>query len=146
MSATAATPAIATLGTALSSATVSVELAGADVGVHETGVVLDHDGADTYLAAVVVGDVVPRVDLLLVDGGVTTVLASSPVTVAPSVVVALTRDGATATVHLDGALVVSHVLDGATVATLGAATGAGLSASNSSVTADDLRVSPPATP
>lgn len=146
VSATGATPAVATLATGLSSATVSAELDGADVGTHETGVVLDHDGVDTSLVAVVVGDVVPRVELRLVDGGVGTLLASSPVTLGPSVVVALTRDGTNATVHLDGVLVVSHVLDGAAVATLGAATGAGLSASNSSVTADDLRVSPPATP
>ncbi len=146
VSATGATPAVATLATALSSATVWIEFDGADIGVHETGVVLDHDGVDTYLAAVVVGDVVPRVDLRLVDGGVATVLASSPITVGSSVVVALTRDGTTATVHVAGALVVSQVLDGAAVATLGAATGAGLLASNSSVTADDLRVSPPATP
>jgi len=146
VSATGATPAVATLTTALSSATVSARIAGADVGLHETGVVLDHDGVDTYLVASVVGDVVPSVDLRLVDGGVATLLASSPVTLGPSVVLALTRDGAAVTVHLDETLVVSLVLDGAAVATLGTATGAGLSASSSSVTIDDLRVSPPTTP
>jgi len=62
------------------------------------------------------------------------------------VVVALTRDDASVVVHLDGVQVVSHSLDGASVATLGAATGAGLSTSSSSVTIDNLRVSPPTTP
>jgi len=141
-----ATPAIATLPVLLSSATASAAVHDVDTGGRQAGVVLDHNGVDTYLAALIVGDVVPRIDLVLVDAGVAAVLASATVSLSSSVVVALTRDDASVVVHLDGVQVVSHSLDGASVATLGAATGAGLATSSSSVTIDHLRVSPPTTP
>jgi hypothetical protein len=141
-----ATPAVATLSTSLSSATVWAEVDDVGIGGREAGVVLDHDGSDTYLAAEIVGDVVPTIDLVLVDAGVPSVLASATVSVGASAALALTRDDVSVEVHLDGVLVVGHVLDGASVATLGAATGAGLSTSSSSVTIDNLRVSPPTSP
>jgi hypothetical protein len=137
------TDAVATVGTALSDATVDVTIVGVDAASQRGGLVLDHDGIGTYLAAVIVGDATSHVDLVLVNGGVPTTLSSADVTIGPVATLSLTRDGSTVTVLVDGSTIIEHTLGPGDIATLGSGTRAGLYASNTSAQFDNLRVTSP---
>lgn len=135
--------ATATMPVAQADGTVAVLVQGADSGGEAGGVVSGHDGTDSYLAAVMVGDVTPRVDLLLVAGGISTTLATVSITVPSAAVLALTREGADIAVLMDGAPTLSYTLSAGDIAALGPGTRAGLYASSNSVQFDNLRVTTP---
>jgi hypothetical protein len=135
--------AVATLPVGLIDVSVGVALTGVDTGSHAAGVVVAHDGAASYLAAVVVGDPQVRVDLVLMAGGVATVLSTADVTIGPTTNIVLSRDGAEVDVLVDGVPVVAHTLDAGVIAVLGTGDRAGLYASSASVQFDNLRVTTP---
>lgn len=137
------TDGVATLDVGLTNVRIEAMITGADSGSRAGGVVVDHDGGSTYLAAVLVGDSPVRVDLILMSAGVPTTVATANVTVGPSSTLSLTRDGSLAIVHLDGLTVVSYTLSAGDSATLGSSTRAGLYASSLSVQFDNLRVTTP---
>lgn len=135
--------ATASLPVAQAEVTVAALVQGADSGGAAGGVVGSHDGADTYLAAVIVGDVTPHVDLVLVSGGSPTTLTGASSAIPASAMLALTRDGTSVEVRVDGVVVLSYTLSAGDIATLGAGTRAGLYASSNSVQFDNLRVTTP---
>jgi hypothetical protein len=129
-------------------ATATVPIAAIDATVVATvagggGVVLDHDGAATYLAAVLTPGAPGSVDLLLMAGGAPTTLASAAVASGPYASLSLTRDGSSVTVAVDGAVIVDHTLIPAEIAALGTGDRGGLYASNASSQFDNLRVTTP---
>jgi hypothetical protein len=91
----------------------------------------------------VVGDPQVRVDLVLMVGGVPTVLATVDVAIGPTTNVVLTRDGAEVDVYVDGVPVIDRTLDAGVIAILGTGDRAGLYASSASVQFDNLRVTTP---
>ena len=96
--------AVATLPVELIDVSVGATVMGVDAGSQAAGVVVSHDGVGSYLAAVVVGDPQVRVDLVLMAGGVPTVLAHRrPSPSVPTTNLVLSRDGAEVEVHVDGA-------------------------------------------
>jgi hypothetical protein len=133
----------ATLPSALSDATVAAQVLGADTGGAAGGVALGHDGVASFLAATLVGDAVPHVDLLLVAGGAPVTLTSAPLTIAATTMLSLTRVGADVTVAIDGTTVLSYTLLAGDIAALGSGTRAGLYTSSSSIQFDNLRVTTP---
>lgn len=132
--------ATATLAAGAADAVVTANVSGADTASRTGGLVVAHDGAADYLAAVLVGDVTGHVDLIAVDGGAEAVLATGNLTIGSSVELSIARDGAQVTVRVDGAVLVTHTLDAGTLAALGAGSGAGLYASSADVQMDDFRV------
>jgi hypothetical protein len=135
--------AAATVDSGLTDATVDATVTGADTGSRSGGVVIDHDGISTYLAAVIVGDATAHADLVLVAGGIPITLASAPVSVGSTVNLSLTRDGSDATVRIDGVVTVSYTLGPGDIATLAGGTRGGLYASSTSIQFDNLRVTTP---
>ncbi|MBI5087592.1 MAG: hypothetical protein HZB15_01615 [Actinobacteria bacterium] len=109
------------------------------------GVVLDHDGIATYLAAVLAGDGPVHADLVLVAAGAPTVLATTAVTLGPATTVSLDRLGDAVEVRVDGVPVISLTLDPGIIAILGGGDRAGLYASTASIQFDNLRVTSPLT-
>ncbi|MCU1361300.1 MAG: hypothetical protein JWN99_2589 [Ilumatobacteraceae bacterium] len=133
----------ATLPAGLTDATAAVDIAGTDTASERGGVVIDHDGDHTYLAAVEVGDATSHVDLVLMAAGVPTVLATADVVIPPANHLALTRSGTVVTVHIDGVAAIMYSLVPGDIATLAAGTRAGLYASSASVQFDNLLVTTP---
>lgn len=123
--------------------TVGVTMLGADAGSSSGGVVVDHDGTDTFLAAIVVDDVSPHLDLVLMDHGSPTTLSSANISIGASATMALTRDGSTVDVDIDGVRVLTESLDAGAIALLGVGDRAGLYASSASIQFDNLRVTTP---
>ena len=113
--------AVATLAAGATAATVTATVVGVAVGSNIGGLVLNHDGVDTFLAAAVVGDAPVHVDLVLMDRG----------------------DGAAVTVDIDGGRVLTETLDAGAIALLGAGDRAGLYASSASIQFDNMRVTTP---
>ncbi|MGE3589367.1 MAG: hypothetical protein AB7L17_16695 [Ilumatobacteraceae bacterium] len=135
------TDSVATLGVGRVDAAVEVTVSG--VSGAGGGVVADHDGADTYLAAVLAGDGPVRADLLLVAAGVPTVLDTTVVSIGTSTTLSLVRLADAVEVRVDGAPVLSLTLDPGIIAILGGGDRAGLYASTASIQFDDLRVTTP---
>jgi hypothetical protein len=135
--------AVATLPAGATAATVAATVWGVDSGSNRGGVVVDHDGTNTFLAAVVVGDAPVHVDVLLTDHGVPVTLASADVAIGASTTMALTRSGSSVIVVVDGVRVLDETLDAAAIALLGAGDRAGLYASSASIQFDNLRVTTP---
>ncbi len=135
--------AVATLAAGATAATVTATVVGVAVGSNIGGLVLNHDGVDTFLAAAVVGDAPVHVDLVLMDRGVPTTLATANVSVGASTTLSLTRDGSAVTVDIDGGRVLTETLDAGAIALLGAGDRAGLYASSASIQFDNMRVTTP---
>jgi hypothetical protein len=133
--------AVATVDPGVSNATVEATLGDASTGAG--GLVVDHDGSGTYLAARVVADPATTLELVLVVGGTPIGLDSRPVSIGGAARVSLTRHDAVATVRVDGVTVLTYTLAPAEIATLAAGTRAGLYASSTSTTFDDLMVTSP---
>ena len=135
---------VATLDVGLTNVHVEATITGADSGSRVGGVVVDHDGASTYLAAVLVGDVAgprrsgPGVGRCADDGGHGERDRRNLIDA-----VALARSGPLAIVGVDGLTTISYTLSGGDSATLGSSTRAGLYASSLSVQFDNLRVTTP---
>ena len=102
-----------------------------------------HDGANSYLAAVMIDAVPDRVELRLVASGASSTLATALPTFAATNTLQLVRNGTAITVILNSATVVSYTLTNPQDAQLGAGTRAGLFGGNVSVFFDDFLVSSP---
>jgi hypothetical protein len=137
--------AVATLPSGLTDVAAATTIVGVDLGSNVGGLVLNHDGADTFLAALVVGDAPVHVDLVLMDHGVPTTLATADVAIGSSTTVSLTRDGSAVAVDVDGVRVLTETLDAGAIALLGAGDRAGLYASSASIQFDNMRVTTPPT-
>lgn len=137
------TDAVATLAVGATDVTAAVTLIAADAGPGGAGVVIDHDGASTYLAAVIVGDPQVRVDLVLMAGGTPTVLATADVTIGSTSTLAVTRNAADVFVQVDGVSMIDFSLGAGVIAILGSGDRGGLYASSASVQFDNLRVTTP---
>jgi hypothetical protein len=132
----------ATLDVSVINATVHATISGL-VASRDGGLVLNHDGASTFLAAALLAGGGGTVELRLVDLGVGTTLASAALALTAADELSLTRDGSAVTVRVNGVTMISHTLTGGESATLGTGGRAGLYASNSNVLFDDLRVTTP---
>ena len=89
------------------------------------GVAIDHTGSTRiYLVGALSGP--STAQLMLVNGGTVTTLASSSATINATTVVRITRKGTAVTVSVDGALLISYTLSSAQVTTLAGGTNVGL--------------------
>lgn len=135
--------AAASVAAGAADAAVVAAIVDADTGGRQGGVLLAHDGGDDFLAAVLVGDDPDRVDLVLVDEGAPSVLATAATTIAASTRLEIVRVGDQITVQVDGVSLIDHTLTAGELAALGSGTGAGLYASSSTIQIDDFRVTTP---
>jgi hypothetical protein len=139
----ATTSANATVDTASPEATVQTVLTAINTGGRSGGLVLAHDGTATYLAAVMTDATPDRIELRLVDAGVSTVLAAANPTFVATDTLQLSRSGSSVTVTLNGALIVASSLDAAQLTTLGTNGRAGLFGGSTGVRFDDFVVTNP---
>ncbi len=135
--------AVVTVNTAVSDASVQVVLRSLNTGGRSGGVVLDHSGGATYLAAVMIDGAPDVVQLRLVVAGSPTVLATATPAFATTNTLRLARVGTSVTVRVNGSSVITATLSAGAVASLGGAGRAGLFGGNSSVRFDDFVVSVP---
>lgn len=131
------------VGNATVAAMITATIAGADSGGNQAGVALAHDGAGSFLAAVLVGSDPDRIELVHVVDGAPTVLATASIVVAPVARLALVRNGSSVVVRVDDIERVTFGLTVGQVAALGSGSGAGLYASSATITIDDLRITTP---
>ena len=130
--------AAATLNTSFVDGSAEVTLAGLNTGGRSGGLVASHDGATTYLAAVMVDGTPDRVELRLVASGVSTLLTTVNPTFATTNTLRLTRAGSTITVTLNSTLVLTYTLSAGQSGALGTGSRSGLFGGNASVRFDNF--------
>ena len=135
--------AVATENTTTVDSTVQVVLSSLNTGGRSGGVVLSHDGASSYLAAVMIDATPDRIELRLVSAGAPTVLSTLTPTFATTNTLLLTRAGAALSITLNGAAVGAYTLTSPQLTALGPGARAGVFGGNSSVLFDDFVVTTP---
>ncbi|MDH4078025.1 MAG: hypothetical protein OEW29_19020 [Acidimicrobiia bacterium] len=136
--------AVTTLNTSFVNGSVQVVLTSLNTGGRSGGLVVAHDGASTYLAAVMTDGSPDRVELRLVTSGTPVVLATVNPTFATTNTLGVSRSGSSSiTVTLNSATVMTYTLSGAQQTTLGTNGRAGLFGGSSSVRFDDFVVTNP---
>jgi hypothetical protein len=135
--------AVATLNSSSADATVQAVITAIDIGGRSGGLVLAHNGIDTYLTAVMTDATPDRIELRLVDAGVSNLLTTVNPTFAATNTLAFTRAGAAVAVALNGTVVISYTLSAGHLTTLTTAGRAGLFGGSTSVRFDDLVVTNP---
>ena len=140
---TTTTDAVATENTATTNSTDRVVLSSLNTGGRSGGLVLSHDGTNSYIAAVMIDATPDRIELRLYSGGVATLLTTINPTFATTNTLELSRSGALFTVTLNGTSVGNYTLSGAQLTSLGAGSRAGLFGGNASVRFDDFAVTSP---
>jgi len=135
--------AAATQNTTTVNSTSTVVLSSLNTGGRSGGLVLSHDGASSYLAAVMIDGTPDRVELRLVVGGTSTVLVTVNPTFATTNTLQFARSGTSVTVTLNGTSIISTTLTAAQSTSLGAGARAGLFGGDSTVRFDDFLVTSP---
>jgi hypothetical protein len=131
--------AVTTLNTSFVNGSIQVVLANLNTSGRSGGLVLAHDGASTYLAAVMIDGSPDRIELRLVTSGSSVVLATVNPTFATTNTLRMSRSGSSSiTVTLNSATVMTHTLSGAQQTTLGTNGRSGLFGGSSSVRFDNL--------
>ena len=114
-----------------------------NTGGRSGGVVLSHDGASSYLAAVMIDATPDRIEVRLVSAGAPTVLRTLNPTFATTNTLRLARTGAAISITLNGAAVGAYTLTSPQLTALGPGARAGVFGGNSSVLFDDFVVTTP---
>lgn len=135
--------AVATENITTADTTVQVVLFNLNTGGRFGGVVNSHNGTSTYLAAVMTDAAPDRAELRLVVSGSATVLTTVNPTFATTNTLAVARSGATITVKLNSATIITYNLSAAQVTSLGSGVRDGLYGGNASVRYDDFLVTSP---
>lgn len=135
--------AVATQNSATVNSTDTVVLTSLNTLGRSGGLVLSHDGASTYLAAVMIDGSPDRVELRLVVSGTATVLATVNPTFATTNTLQFARSNSTVTVTLNGGSIINATLTAAQITSLGAGARAGLFGGDSGVRFDDFLVTSP---
>ena len=130
--------AVATLNTSFIAGSAEVVLASLNTGGRSGGLVLSHDGVSTYLAAVMIDATPDRIELRIVNGGVSTLLGTANPTFLTTNTLRLTRSGSSMTVLLNATSVLTFSLSAAQVSSLGTGGRAGLFGGNGSVRFDNF--------
>ena len=100
-------------------------IVGANAGGRGAGVAINHTGASRiFLVGELTGP--STAELLLVNGGSVTTLASAATTITATTVVRITRNGTAVTVSVNGLLTISYTLTAGQVTTLSGGTRVGL--------------------
>lgn len=135
--------AVATENTTTVDSTVQAVLLSLNTGGRSGGVVLSHDGASSYLAAVMIDATPDRIEVRLVSAGAPTVLRTLNPTFATTNTLRLARTGAAISITLNGAAVGAYTLTSPQLTALGPGARAGVFGGNSSVLFDDFVVTTP---
>lgn len=115
----------ATISAGQTNISAEATVIGANGNNRIAGVAIDHTGASLiYLVGALSGP--DTAELLLVNGGSVTALASSAATINATTVVRITRNGTAVSISVDGVLVMSYTLSASQVTTLSGGTGVGL--------------------
>lgn len=123
--------------------TVQVVLSSLNTGGRFGGVVNSHDGASTYLAAVMTDATPDRVELRLVVGGSSSVLTTMNPTFATTNTLSIGRSGAALTVTLNAVSIITYSLSAAQLTSLGSGTLGGVYGGSASVRYDNFVVTSP---
>lgn len=117
--------ATATIGAGQTDVSAEATVLSANGSNRVAGVAIDHSGATLiYLVGALSGP--NAVQLLLVNGGSVTTLASSTAAINTTTAVRITRNGFAVTVSVDGLLEISYTLSAAQASTLAGGTRVGL--------------------
>ena len=135
--------AVATENTTTVDSTVQAMLLSLNTGGRSGGAVLSHDGASSYLAAVMIDATPDRIELRLVSAGAPTVLRTLNPTFATTNTVRLARTGAALSITLNDAAVGAYTLTSPQLTALGPGARAGVFGGNSSVRFEDFVVTTP---
>ncbi|HSB85768.1 MAG TPA: hypothetical protein VLD86_05635 [Ilumatobacteraceae bacterium] len=135
--------AVATENTTTADSTASVVLSNLNAGSRSGGLVISHNGTDTFLAAVMINSAPDRIELRSYNAGTSTVLATSTPTFTASNTLQLSRSGAAITTTVNGVVINTYTLTSAQQTALGGGARAGLFGGNSSVRFDDFAVISP---
>ncbi len=135
--------AVATENTTTVDSTVQVALLSLNTGGRSGGAVLSHDGASSYLAAVMIDATPDRIEVRLVSAGAPTVLITLNPTFATSNTLQLARTGAALSITLNGAAVGAYTLTSPQLTALGPGARAGVFGGDSSVRFEDFVVTTP---
>ena len=107
------------------------------------GLVLSHDGASTYLAAVLIAGAPSRAELRIVAAGAPTVLSTVNTTIAATNTLRFARSGSSVTVTLNGTLIITATLAASDLTTLGTGARSGLFGGDANVRFDDFLATTP---
>ena len=135
--------AVATENTTTVDSTVQVALLSLNTGGRSGGAVLSHDGASSYLAAVMIDATPDRIEVRLVSAGAPTVLITLNPTFATTNTLQLARTGAALSITLNGAAVGAYTLTSPQLTALGPGARAGVFGGDSSVRFEDFVVTTP---
>ena len=135
--------AVATQNVTTANSTAQVALTSLNTTGRTAGLVLSHDGASTYLAAVLIAGAPSRAELRIVAAGAPTVLTTVNTTINATNTLTFARSGSSVNVTLNGTLIITATLAASDLTTLGAGARSGLFGGDANVRFDDFQVTAP---